>query len=162
MSRSLKYPPGPKRKPFVGHLLSYRRDPIGFLTRMANTYGDIVSFTVGSQRVILLSHPDYIKQVLVKDHRNFVKGRSMERAKRLLGEGLLTSEGDFHLRQRRLIQPAFQRERITAYGAVMAEHAARMRWQDGGTVDIEKEMTRLTLAIVGKALLGTDGGGGGR
>lgn len=89
---------------------------------------------------------------------NFVKGRGLERAKRLLGEGLLTSEGELHLRQRRLMQPAFHRRRIEAYGEIMADHAVqtRDRWQDGQTIDMSAEMMRLTLAIVGKTLFGAN------
>ncbi len=90
--------------------------------------------------------------------KSFKKGRGLEQIKRLLGEGLLTSEGDFHLRQRRLIQPAFHRQRITAYGAVMTEYAVQTgrRWRDGETRDVHAEMMRLTLAIVGKTLFGAD------
>jgi cytochrome P450 len=96
--------------------------------------------------------------VLVTNHRNFHKGRGLERAKMLLGEGLLTSEGDFHLRQRRLAQPAFHRQRVTAYGATMATYAAarRDRWRPGETIDAHREMMALTLAIVGKTLFDAD------
>ncbi|HZG50991.1 MAG TPA: cytochrome P450, partial [Pyrinomonadaceae bacterium] len=88
----------------------------------------------------------------------FHKGRALQRAKRLLGEGLLTSEGEYHRRQRRLAQPAFHRKRIDSYGALMVEYAARDsdRWQDGETRDIAHEMMRLTLAIVGKTLFDAD------
>ncbi len=149
---------GPPRIPWVGQLFQFRRDPVGFLTRLARTYGDLVPFTLGSQPVLLLNHPEYFNQVLVVDHRNFVKAPGMERSKGLLGEGLLTSEGDFHLRQRRLAQPAFHRQRLPVYGAAMTEYGLRMRdqWQDGHTVDIAQEMMRLTLSVVAKTLLGAD------
>ena len=129
---------GPPRIPWVGQLFQFRRDPVGFLTKLARTYGDLVPFTLGSQPVLLLNHPEYFNQVLVVDHRNFVKAPGMERSKGLLGEGLLTSEGDFHLRQRRLAQPAFHRQRLPGYGAAMTEYGLRMRdqWQDGHTVDM--------------------------
>lgn len=85
---------------------------------------------------------------------NFHKGRGLERSKRLLGEGLLTSEGELHRRQRRLAQPAFHAHRIANYAVTMGEYAARnsARWQDGATVDISREMMRLALSIVGKTL----------
>jgi cytochrome P450 len=152
------YSPGPKGNLLVGHLFAFRRDPIGFLMSIARDYGDIVHFKVGLQNVFLLNHPDYIKDVLVTRNRNFVKSRGLERTKLLLGEGLLTSEDDFHLRQRRLAQPAFHRQRIAAYGAVMTEYGARMRerWQEGETVDISEEMKHLTLSIAGKTLFGAD------
>jgi len=144
--------------PFVGQLFQFRRDPISFLMKLARTYGDCVPFTLGPQPILFLNHPDYFNQVLVVDHRNFVKAPGMERAKGLLGEGLLTSEGDLHHRQRRLAQPAFHRQRLGTYGSVMTEYARRMReeWHNGQTVDIAQEMMRLTLSVVAKTLLGAD------
>jgi cytochrome P450 len=107
------------------------------------------------------NHPDYIRDVLVTQNVNFAKGRALQKAKRILGEGLLTSEGDTHHAQRRLVLPAFHRQRIASYATVMVEHATRTadRWQDGMTVDISQEMTRLTLGIVAKALFDADVGG---
>jgi cytochrome P450 len=151
-------PPGPKGLPFVGQLFNFRRDPLTFLQQAARDYGDILYFRIGPQNVFFLNRPEYIQDVLVTHQRTFVKGRGLERAKAFLGEGLLTSEGDFHRRQRRLAQPAFHRQRIAAYGTIMAEYATRTRerWQDGATVDVAQEMMRLTLAIVGKTLFDAD------
>ncbi len=149
-----KMPPGPKPKIPGRNLLALRRDPLGFFQNLTRQYGDIVYFKLGSQPVYLINHPDYIKEVLVTRNASFMKGRGLQRAKKLLGEGLLTSEGDFHRRQRRLSQPAFHRQRIAAYAEVMSSHAARIgdSWQDGATFDIGQEMMRLTLGIVGKTL----------
>ena len=157
MKHSL-YPPGPKAKTPLGHLLAIRRDLIGMLTTIAKEYGDIAYFKIGPIDIVLLNHPDYIKDVLVTHHRNFVKGRPLEMAKRLLGEGLLTSEGEFHTRQWRMIQPAFHRKRIEAYGAVMADYASRLseRWCDGMAVDIAQKMTQMATAIAGKTMFNTD------
>ena len=90
--------------------------------------------------------------------RAFMKGRALQEAKRILGSGLLTSEGDQHLHQRRLIQPLFARERIEGYGATMAEYAERTadRWRAGDTIEVGGEMARLTLAVVGKTLFDAD------
>ena len=134
------------------------RDPLAFLAGIARTYGDIARVPLGPETLYLLNHPDLVRDVLVTNHRNFHKGRGLERAKLLLGEGLLTSEGDFHRRQRRLAQPAFHRQRIAAYGATMAEYAARRRdrWKSGETIDAHAEMMALTLAIVGKTLFDAD------
>jgi cytochrome P450 len=87
-----------------------------------------------------------------------MKGRGLDRAKRLLGEGLLTSEGAVHVRQRRLMQPAFHRDRIASYAKVMTEYADRTRqgWTDGQTIDAAQAMNRLALAIVGKTLFDAD------
>jgi cytochrome P450 len=152
--------PGPK--PFwpVGQVYSFRRDPLGFLTRLAREYGDVARFKAGPQRVYLLNHPEHVRDVLVTHHNRFHKGRALQRAKRLLGEGLLTSEGDFWRRQRRLAQPAFHRQRVNSYGDVMVEYAEKVgaRWRDGETLDISEEMMRLTLAVVGKTLFDADVG----
>ena len=152
------YPPGPKRKLPGSIFLAIRRDPLGFLNQLARDYGDIVHFKVGPQRIFLLNQPDAIKDVFVTHSQNFIKGRGLQMAKLLLGEGLLTSEGDFHLRQRRLAQPAFHRQRIASYGAVMTSYAARIQehWQTNATLDIAQEMRRLTLLIVGKTLFDTE------
>lgn len=152
------YPPSPKRKPIMGHLMGFRRDPLGFLLNAAQDHGDLVHFKFGPQDIFFVNHPETIRDVLVTNNRNFTKSRGLEMAKRFLGEGLLTSEGDFHRRQRRLAQPAFHHKRIYAYAQVMAEYGERRRahWQDGQTLDIAQEMMGLTLAIVGKTLFDAD------
>jgi cytochrome P450 len=153
-----RFPPGPKRIIPLAGLLAYRRGPLPFFQNLAAQYGDISYFRLGPQQAFFLNHPDYIKDVLIANHQSFMKGLALQRAKRLLGEGLLTSEGEFHRRQRRLAQPAFHRQRIASYAAVMTEYAAqaRKRWHDGETLDIWEEMMRLTLAIVGKTLFDAD------
>ncbi len=109
---------------------------------------------VGPVPIVLLNHPDYVRDVLVTREWNFVKGPGLERTKRLLGEGLLTSEGALHRRQRRLAQPAFHRQRVATFAGTMVDYAARTRarWRDGQQADVLEEMLRLTLAIVGKTL----------
>jgi cytochrome P450 len=151
------HPPGP-RVPLLGSLVGPGRDPLRLLTRFAREYGDVTFFKLSAERCYFVNHPQYIRDVLVTNQRHFTKSRGLERAKRMLGEGLLTSEGATHLRQRRLIQPAFHRDRIAGYGRVMVDHATRMRdrWQHGDTFDISKEMMRVTLAIAGKTLFDTD------
>lgn len=151
-------PPGPRRNnPLLG-LLAYRRGRLGFLQNLARRYGDICYFAIGSQRTYLLNHPDLIKEVLITNSQNFLKGPALQRSKRLLGEGLLTSEGEVHRRQRRLAQPAFHRARVEAYATVMTEYTARTLagWHDGQTLDLAEEMMALTLAIVGKTLFDAD------
>jgi cytochrome P450 len=138
--------------------LAFRRDPLNFLLNAAREHGDIVYFKMGPQHVYFLNHPDLIKDVLVTNHQNFIKGRALQRSKRLLGEGLLTSEHEFHRRQRRLAQPAFHRQRIATYGRIMTDYAEQTsgRWHDGETLDMSQEMMRLTLSIVGKTLFDAD------
>jgi cytochrome P450 len=152
-------PPGPKLSAF--QQLVYRPgggNPLPFFTTLARTYGDIVTYRMAGEQVFLVSHPQLIKDILVTHNRNFVKGRGLQRAKRLLGEGLLTSEDPQHLRQRRLMQPAFHRDRVAAYGSTMTAYADRLRqeWQHGAVLDVAHEMMRLTLSIVGKTLFDAD------
>ncbi|HMB29293.1 MAG TPA: cytochrome P450, partial [Blastocatellia bacterium] len=147
-------PPGPKAVFTSISVLAFRRDPIKFLTHLTERYGDLVYFEFGPQPMFLVNNPDYIRDVFVTHNRKFMKGEGLQRAKRLLGEGLLTSEGEFHLRQRRLAQPAFHRQRIAGYAATMVEYAGSAcdRWRAGETRDVAREMMRLTLAIAGKTL----------
>ena len=153
---TLPLPPGPKGRPISGNFPEYVRDQLGFLTKCASEYGDVVRLRFFHERVFLLNHPDHIERVLVKDNRNFVKDRAERSGFRFLGEGLLTSEGDFWRRQRRLAQPAFHRERINAYGETMVGCAERMLalWRDGQTRDVSAEMCRMTMEVVCKALCG--------
>jgi len=148
------FPPGPKSFLPFGILRQFRKDAPGFLLRTRQEYGDLAFLRLGMQDVYLLNHPDYIKDVLVTNQGNFTKSRVLQRAKRMLGEGLLTAEGAFHLRQRRMIQPAFHRDRLKNYAAVMSDWGVRTRdrWQPGQTVDMADEMMRLTLAIVAQTL----------
>ncbi|MEP6535356.1 MAG: cytochrome P450 [Bryobacteraceae bacterium] len=149
-------PPGPKGRPFVGVFAGFRKDPPLFLLNVARQYGDVAFFTMGRQEFYLLNRPEYVQDILVTHSGKFQKSRIMQRSKILLGEGLLTSEGQLHLRQRRLVQPAFHRQRIAGYAAAMVEAAGRAagRWTDGETRDISEEMMRLTLTIVAETLFG--------
>ena len=137
---------------------SFTRDPLNFLTNVARTYGDLASYRMGGEQLYVVSNPPWIKDIIVTHNRNFTKSRGLERTKKLLGNGLLTSEKAFHLRQRRLMQPAFHRERIAAYGRTMVDYADQMRraWSRGGPIDVSTEMMRLTLSIAGKTLFDVD------
>jgi cytochrome P450 len=158
MAAAAVKPPGPKNPPLVGHLRAFRSNPLSFLIKAAREHGDLVYFRVGSQRMYLVNHPDYLREILVTHQNNFLKSRALQRAKVLLGEGLLTSEGQHHLRQRRLVQPAFHRERLAGYASAMTETAVRIRerWQAGATMDVSVEMARLTLSVVAKTLFSAD------
>jgi cytochrome P450 len=158
MSVVTKFPPGPTYK-MPGKLLrQFIHDPINTLSTIAREYGDISYFKLGPEHVYLINNPDYIEKVLIYDHRNFKKGKRLQTVKAILGEGLVTSEGDFHNRQRRLIQPIFHPKQIMTYSNIMTDYAVRMRnrWNDGATVDISEEMMRLTLGIICKSVLNYD------
>jgi cytochrome P450 len=149
-----KLPPGPVDRSWAGFYREYTHDPPAYLARVQREYGDIVTLRAYKYRVFFLSHPDYIEEVLVTQARKFAKGRILKANKRLFGNGLLTSEGDFWLRQRRLAQPAFHRGRVASYGKTMVSFAEALltEWRHGETRDIHAEMMRLTLQIVAKTL----------
>jgi cytochrome P450 len=149
-------PPGPDLSALAA-LRAFRRDPLSLLERLA-PFGDVVRIRVPRSDAYLLNHPDLVHGALVSDHRAFHKGPTIQAAKMLLGSSLLTSEEEVHHRQRRLIQPMFHHERIGSYGDAMVRHAdrAEARWTNGATVDIQAEMSTLTLSVVGETLFGTD------
>ena len=154
-----RIPPGPPPRRIVGNLPEFASDLLGFFTSCAQTYGDVTRVQLGSRTGYLLTNPADIEQVLVGQHRNFIKHSFFWRHVRaVFGEGLLTSEGDAWLAQRRMIQPAFHKDRIAGYGAVMVEFADRMTdgWQDGAARSIHRDMMGLTLEIVAKVLFDSD------
>ena len=149
-------PPGPDVSGLAA-LRRFRRDPIGLLEEAA-AYGDVSALRLPRFPVVLLNHPDLVREVLVGSNRAFRKGPTMQAAKRMIGDSLLTTEGEEHRRQRRLIQPLFHHERIAGYADDMVELADRAadRWRDGQPLDAHTEMGRLTLAVVSRTLFGTD------
>jgi cytochrome P450 len=152
------FPDGPSARYPFQFLVEIARNPLAMMIAIADDYGDIAHYRIGPQHLFFFNHPDLIRDVLVTNQKNFHKSRGLERARRLLGNGLLTSEDEFHLRQRRLAQPAFHRQRIAAYATTMSDFADRTRalWSDGKTVDMHIEMMRLTLGIVAKTLFDAD------
>jgi cytochrome P450 len=154
-----KFPPGPStgfQRWTLGPLNN--RDPLKYFSELTREYGDIVGVRILNYKVYLINHPDYIEDVLVNHPRKFIKGRVLRANWRVFGDGLLTSEGDFWLRQRRLAQPAFHRGRIAGYASTMVEFAERLvaQWNDGEERDVHAEMMRLTLQVVGKTLFDAD------
>ncbi len=125
------------------------RNPLEALTNLARENGDIAHVRIRNRDVFLLNHPEFIEQVLVKQQPNFVKGPALQRARLLLGEGLLTSEGEEHLTQRRALQPSIQPNHIEEYIPLMAAstHLHLSSWRDGQRVNMAEEMMRLTLEI---------------
>jgi cytochrome P450 len=155
-------PPGPRGWPILGMLPAIRRDPVGVFMRGALRFGDVVYFRIGPRRGYLLTNPEDVRHVLQDNARNYHKSPLYDKLRLFLGNGLLTSEDDLWLRQRRIAQPAFHRQRMTALAGVMADAArnAAARWQPfasaGQPVDIDEEMMRLTRTVVVRALLGAD------
>jgi cytochrome P450 len=155
---SFRYPPGPEQGFFDGLRSSLRHDPLTFMRDASREYGDVVCLRFLHYRTYLLFHPDHIEDVIVNHARKFIKGRVLRANRHLFGNGLLTSEGEFWLRQRRMMQPAFHRNRIANYAETMTDCAARLAqsWSDGQQLDLHDAMMRLTLQIVGKTLFHAD------
>jgi cytochrome P450 len=148
--------PGPRSRWPLATVLEFRRDPIAFLSKNARTYGDLVHFRLGRRHAYQLNHPDLVRDLLITDSSHHHRGPLMQRARTVLGTGLLTSEEPLHAQQRRIIQPAFHRQRIEEYSRWTLECAREMSegWQDGSIVDVHQAMSELTLAVVGKSLFG--------
>jgi cytochrome P450 len=155
-------PPGPRGLPLLGVLPAVRRHPTAVFTNAARRFGDVVYFKIGPRRGFLITNPADVRHVLQDNARNYHKSPLYDRIKLSLGNGLLTSEDEFWLRQRRIAQPAFNRQRIAALATVMAEAArdAAAHWETiasaGRPVDVAEEMMRLTRTVVLRALLGAD------
>lgn len=149
---------GPKGHFLLGNLPEFNKDALAFLMRCSQDYGEIVPFRMLHLPIYLLTNPDHLEEVLSTHGRDFVKPRLFQLARRLLGNGLLLNEGNSWLRQRRLMQPAFHKDRTEAYGRIMVEYVERLlaSWQAGQTVNISQAMARLTMEIVIKALLNYD------
>lgn len=154
-----QFPPGPKGDPLLGCARYFMRDTLGFLTQVSRDYGDLVYLKAAHKHIYLLNHPHLIQQVLVQEAHKIRKGPALRRnTYPAFGDGLLTSEGAFHDRQRRLIQPAFHTTRVNAYFDVMLDETQKLldTWQAGTTRDIHADMTALTMQIVARALFGAD------
>jgi cytochrome P450 len=149
------------RLPLVGNLLEFQRDPLRFLCSMREMHGDVVDVAIGPLAVTLVSHPDFVEDILITRSKLWRKDRFLQKNLRpVLGDGLLSSEGDFWRKQRRLAQPAFHRERIAAYAGIMVDRASRLArtWRDGEVRDVHEDMMRLTLDIVAQTLFGAEVG----
>jgi len=153
-----RFPDGPgfAQRFFSGEI--FRVTAASFMLRNAQRYGDLNHFTGLGRHIFQFNHPQLIEDLLLRDAGRHHRGLVMQRAKLVLGEGLLTSETPLHLRQRRLAQPAFHRQRIAAYGKIIAGYAEEMtsRWESGKVMDLQPQMLLLALRIVGKTLFDTN------
>jgi cytochrome P450 len=151
-SSPVNYPPGPSSRLPLKLFFDFLRDPLTVLHNVSKEYGDISHFKFGKHHIYLVKNPDYIKDVLVNYDNNFIKSRGLQLAKRILGEGLLTSEGELHHRQRQLIQPIFHADEIPKYANIMTDYTLNVssQWYNQATIDIHKEFMHLALAIVSK------------
>jgi cytochrome P450 len=159
--------PGPKGVPVLGSVFDAWRDPLGLFMDTRATYGDVARFKFGPYDYYLVSDPEVVRHVLVDGAKSYTKSRNYLGLKLVLGEGLLTSEGDFWRRQRKLAQPAFHKESMEGFARHMSQATRSMlaRWKSDDssgagasarTFDMHEEMMRLTFRIVGLTLFSTD------
>ena len=158
MSVALRRPPGPPIRRLIGNFPLFSPDPLAVFTGWAREFGDIFYYRAGWMHVYFLNHPSLIESVLVSQSQSFAKDKVIQNSRWFLGEGLLTNEGSGWLRQRRLCQPAFHRERMASYGQTMSAFSEEMlaTWKDGEIRDIHQEMMQLTMRIVAKVLFGVE------
>jgi cytochrome P450 len=155
---SPRRPPGPPPRFLLGNFPLFSPDPLSVFTRWAREFGDVFYYRAGWIDVYFLNHPDLIESVLVSQAQNFVKDKVIQNSRWFLGAGLLTSEGAPWLRQRRLCQPAFHRERLACYAQTMSAYTEELlaTWSDGEIRDIHQEMMQLTMRIVAKVLFSVE------
>jgi enediyne biosynthesis protein E7 len=159
--RSREDYPGPPLSALPGLLRKLWRDRLSLLADAAQEFGDVVRFTMGPKTIFFFNHPDHAKHVLADNAGNYHKGMGLAEARRVLGDGLLTSEGETWRRQRRAVAPAFRRERIAGFAGVVTDEASTLLGRlesrvDGPPVDLASEMTRLTIGVLGRTLLDAD------
>src|SRR5947207_9044885 len=154
----MQRPPGPKPHFLIGNMPLAHRDPLATFEKSGRASGDIFYYRGCWIQVCFLNHPYLIETVLVRNYQNFLKDHVIRKSRWFFGDGLLTNEGESWLRQRRLAQPAFHRERIAAYAKTMTNHAEAMltSWSDGESRDVHQEMMQLTLKIVVRALFNVE------
>jgi cytochrome P450 len=142
----------------VREIIRFRRAPLEFVAENARRFGDVASFRLGRQLAYQVNHPDLVRELLVANAGDHLRGPLMQRARAVMGNGLLTSEEPLHTEQRRALQPLFHRERLAAYADIIetSSQTFASAWQDGESIDVRPAMLRLSLDIVGHSLFGAD------
>ena len=154
----ISLPPGPKPLPYLGNILAFRRDQLGYLQELQRRYGDMATIYIGKIPVVVLFRPEHVRYILTENPRNFTSREVAAGLRELIGDGLLTLDGEAHRQQRRIVQPAFHKKRVEGYAGVMVRYTQEMlkSWHVGEQIDVANEMQRLTLGIVAKCLFNID------
>ncbi len=153
-----KLPAGPKPLPYIGNVLEFRRDQLGYLEWLQRTYGDMATVYLGTTPVVMLFKPEHVRYILTENPRNFTSREVAFGILELIGDGLLTIDGEAHRQQRRLVQPAFHKKRVEGYADVMTQYTQEMLkgWHSGDRFDMARAMQELTLRIVAMCLFHVD------
>jgi cytochrome P450 len=158
-SGEFRLPPGPGVN-LLRSVLKQKRwvDPIAHFTHLAANYGDIAHYKLGRRSILFLNHPEYMREIFIVQHANFVKERTQQRARLLLGQGMITADGAVHKQQRQASAPAFHRQKIAAHATEIVRRSTLLRdqWRAGEDHDVHREMMTLGLGIVGATLFRTD------
>ena len=151
-------PPGPRKLPYIGNLLSLRRKPLGYLQQLQRTYGTMATIYLGRMPVVALFRPEHVRFVLVEHPGNFSNSQIPQQDEGGANEGLLTIDGEKHRQQRRAVQPAFHKKVVEGYATIIEQYTQEMlkTWHAGDTVDLSRAMQELTLRIVSKSLFNID------
>jgi cytochrome P450 len=153
-------PPGPRRLPYIGNLLSLRQDPLGFLQQLQRTYGNMATIYIGKNPAVILFRPEHVRYVLVEHPRDFSNRGVLQDNNDggFASEGLLTIDGEKHRQQRRAVQPAFHKKRVEGYASIIEQYTQELlkTWYPGDRIDMSRAMQELTLRIVSKCLFSID------
>ncbi len=155
MSKTKLTPPGPKGNFLLGNLREFQTNPLKYLIKLREDYGNFVQFRLGPfQKFYLINDPELIKEVLVTKQQSFVKSKDIQTLKAVVGEGLLTSEKETHRKQRKLIQPSFKRTHINSYGEDMIDTTLNyiFKWEEEEERLISEDMLNITLGIISKTM----------
>ena len=151
-------PAGPRGLPVLGHSIPFSRHPLDFLVGVARDYGDVALLRLAGNDVYFLSHPDLVREVLTVQRAKFDLSAMRHRLELLLGLGLITSRGELHAQQRRLMQPVFRKSKIEAHAPVMVDYTEQQcaGWPPGGEIDVTREIIALTQRVAAKTLFDHD------
>ncbi|MBP7280719.1 MAG: cytochrome P450 [Leptospiraceae bacterium] len=153
--------PGPPKSHFIfGNLPDFQKNPPEYILKIVKEYGNISAINLAGFLCVIVNEPEIIKDIMMTNQKQFVKAHAFRILQKLLGQGLLTSEGEFHKRQKRLAQPSFFKTRIHSYAPSMVDYTNKLQqnWKEGETIDIHEEMTSVTLGIVAKTLFNAEVG----
>jgi cytochrome P450 len=146
----MKYPPIPPKKPIIGHLSGFKKDPINFMLDTTKEYGDLIMYEILNKKVYMINHPDFVKQVLQTNHKNYHKSPGYKPLRLLGGMGIFTNDGEEWLNSRRFYQPAFNHNAVKSYFDVVLNNTNELleSWSGKEEINASKEMSKITMNVI--------------